>query len=135
MVQGDRRAQMRVIINRLKRWVLVDSFAALQEPSLRDEYLARSGAVTLLVETMEREPGRTVQEALLILEEGRSLVDPQQRSVPGDEAPTRYHVRDIEAEKIAGTPTRKEMMRHVVSGSVSTLPPPARVPHLEDEDE
>lgn len=59
---------MRNIVNRLKRWAAIDAFAAIQEPTMRDEHNARAAATALLAEVMEMSPGRSPHEALQILE-------------------------------------------------------------------
>lgn len=88
----DRKAHLRAIIQRLKRWAAIDAFAASKEPGLRDEYNARASVTALLAEVMEQQPGRTPHEALQLLE---TLV----RSKTPPPGPTLYRKSDLPSER------------------------------------
>lgn len=92
MSDRDRKAHLRAIIQRLKRWSAIDAFAASQEPGLRDEYNARASVTALLAEVMELQPGRTPHEALQLLE---TLV----RSKMPPPGPTLYRQSNLPSER------------------------------------
>lgn len=133
---GDRRLQMRAIINRLRRWVSIDSFSAIQEPGWRDEYHARAAVVTLLIDVMERVPGRTPHEALLILEEGLQHSDPR----PTSDAPPRYHempnTEERPADRVVVLDQRKPSSERITTRLRPRTPTRTGLPPVHDpEDE
>ena len=91
---------MRSITTRLRRWCSIDAYAAIQEPGWRDEYNARAAAVHLLIKVMERVPGRTPHEALVILEEGLNFMEPAD---PTSDAPPQYNIHAENSDTPTGT--------------------------------
>jgi hypothetical protein len=68
LMSSDQKLALRAIINRLKRWSAMDSFASVQEPAMREEFQARAAITALLAELMDAKPGRTWHEAFTIFQ-------------------------------------------------------------------